>query len=89
MYGEIEVRTDMLKTSIFRTFCHESFENSHLITQFGWILNQQTATHRMIPSLAYLGEDNSLYFWGLSTQVVHFFNGVLYGTHIHVVISSK
>ena len=44
LYDEIEVRTDMLKTSIFRTFCHESFETSHLITQFGWILNQQTAT---------------------------------------------
>jgi len=36
----------------------------------------------MIPSLAYLVEDNTLYFWGLSTQVIHFFNGVLYGMHI-------
>ena len=83
LYGKIEVRTDMLKTSIFRTFCHESFESSHLITQFRWILNQQTVIHHVIPSLAYLVEDNSLYYyWGLSTQVIHFFNGALYGTRI-------
>ena len=89
MYGEIEVCTDMLKISIFRTFCHESFETSHLITQLGGFLISKLQQNRMIPSLAYLVEDNSLYFWGLSTQVVHFFNGILYGTHIHVVISSK
>jgi len=70
------------KTPGLCTFCHASFKNKYLTTQFGWIINQQTATRRMIPSLANLVESNKLYFWGLSTQVIKFFNGALYGTNI-------
>jgi len=36
----------------------------------------------MILSLANLVESNKLYFWGLSTQVIKFFNGAMYGTNI-------
>jgi len=31
-------------------------------------------------------ESNKLYFWGLSTQVIKFFNGALYGTNIVLII---
>jgi len=82
LYGEIKVHTINLKPLFFCTFCQASFKNKYLTTLFGRILNQQTATCRMIPSLANLVESNMLYFWGLSTQVIKFFNGALYGTNI-------
>jgi len=80
--GEIKVQTVNLKPLFFRTFCHASFKNKYLTTLFGQILNQQIAIRCMIPSLANLVESNTLYFWGLSTLVIKFFNGALYGTII-------
>jgi len=82
LYDEIKDCTITLKPMFFCTFCHAFLKNKYLTTQFEWILNQQTATRRMIPSLANLAESNKLYFWGLSTQVIKFFNGALYGTNI-------
>jgi len=72
LYGEIKVHTITLKPMFF-------VKNKYLTTLFGQILNQQTATRRMIPNLV---ESNTLYFWGLSTQVIKFFNGALYGINI-------
>jgi len=82
LYGKIKVRTVNLKPLFFCTFGHAPFKNKNLTILFRRILNQQTATRRMIPSLANLVESNTLHFWGLSTQVIKFFNGALYGTNI-------
>jgi len=81
LYGEIKVHTITLKP-MFLHFLSCIFNNKYLTTLFGRILNQQTATHRVIPSLANLVESITLYFWGLSTQVIKFFNGALYGINI-------
>ena len=63
-------------------FSSTSLYNYQLNTQYRWILNQYASTHTMIPSFGDLVEDNSLYFWDLSTLVINFSNRLLYGVRI-------
>ena len=70
----IQIRNKTVGKPYFCMFYNVTRYNNWLGTYFGWILNQQVLTCRMIRSLVNLVEGNRLLFGGFPTQVIKFSN---------------